>query len=86
MTEEILSYTHPFRTPRCRESVLSPGMPKLRIARGNAVGREGSTEGRESIINDRDGVSLALNFSGLHEENYDKRSAKGYPDGITLCV
>lgn len=23
MTEEILSYTHPFRTPRCRGNVLS---------------------------------------------------------------
>lgn len=56
MTEEILSYTYPVRTPRCRERCF---------VSGDAEAKDHTR--KRDIINDRDGVSLALNSSGLHE-------------------
>lgn len=51
-------------------TVLSPGVAgsQLRIGRGNANG---------GIINERDGVSLALNSSGLHDEYFGRRGRRG---------
>lgn len=78
MTEEILSYTHPFRTPPCRVSVFSGGA-EARIVRGNTHG---------SIINDRDGVSLTLNSSGLRKASGNgekgEGDAKRNPDGTPI--
>jgi len=76
MTEEILSYTHPFRTPPCRVRVFSGGA-EARIVRGNTRG---------IIINDRDGVSLTLNSSGLRKTSGErgKGDAKRNPDGTPI--
>lgn len=79
MTEEILSYTHPFRTPRCRGSAFcSRGYAE---AKDLARTRKRGPEGEGGIINDRDGVSLALNSSWFARGNTsaDKGGATGYP-------